>query len=101
VLEALTCPEVYNSYIMFLNNDSPVPDQIRQNPKYFPFLKGVLGAIDGSHLPARQAKTYWLLVLLICSSAMYYQDGRVAHLMVPYLLMQGSMISFCQEVDTF
>ncbi|KIJ53243.1 hypothetical protein M422DRAFT_155658, partial [Sphaerobolus stellatus SS14] len=51
VLKALACLEVYNSYIKFLNNDSPVPDQIRQNPMYFPFLKGVLRTIDGSHLP--------------------------------------------------
>ena len=51
VLHALTCPAVYNTYVKFPNENSPVPEEIRQSKKFYPFLKGVLGAIDGSHIP--------------------------------------------------
>ncbi|KIJ33470.1 hypothetical protein M422DRAFT_264575 [Sphaerobolus stellatus SS14] len=62
VLEALTCSAVYNTYIKFPDSSSPVPEFIKDNKKYFPFLKDVLGAIDGRHLlvrpPADQRARY-------------------------------------------
>ena len=30
----------------------PIPVQISQNPKFFPFFKDCMGALDGSHIPA-------------------------------------------------
>ena len=30
--------------------NSPVPPKIRNNPKFYPFFEGVLGAIDGTHI---------------------------------------------------
>jgi len=47
----LTCPAVYNTYVKFPNENSPVPEEIKRSKKFYPFLKGVLGAIDGSHIP--------------------------------------------------
>jgi hypothetical protein len=32
--------------------NSPIPVQISQNPKFFPFFKDCVGALDGSHIPA-------------------------------------------------
>ena len=42
---------MYDAYIKFPTADTPVPDEIKNNTRFFPFLKDALGAIDGSHLP--------------------------------------------------
>ncbi|KIJ24212.1 hypothetical protein M422DRAFT_194960 [Sphaerobolus stellatus SS14] len=51
VLHTLTCPAIYNTYVKFPHKNSSVPEEIRKSKKFYPFLKGVLGAIDGSHIP--------------------------------------------------
>ncbi|KIJ51807.1 hypothetical protein M422DRAFT_118590, partial [Sphaerobolus stellatus SS14] len=62
VLIALTCPEVYNTYIKFPDPTAPVSNVIKESKKFFPFLKYALGAIDGSDLlvlpPANQRAHY-------------------------------------------
>ena len=30
--------------------DAPIPPEIQENPKYYPFFKDALGAIDGTHI---------------------------------------------------
>lgn len=50
VLDALTCPAVYNAYIQLPENR--IPDDIRAEPRFYPWFKDCLAAIDGSHTPA-------------------------------------------------
>lgn len=49
-MDALTCPEVYDSYIKLPTADSPIPDEIEKSTKFFPFFKDAQGAIDGTHI---------------------------------------------------
>ncbi|KIJ26293.1 hypothetical protein M422DRAFT_133398, partial [Sphaerobolus stellatus SS14] len=52
VLDALTHPEVYKLYIKFPDVTTDcLPDNIRENKKFYLFFKDALGAIDGSHIP--------------------------------------------------
>ncbi|KIJ28317.1 hypothetical protein M422DRAFT_107730, partial [Sphaerobolus stellatus SS14] len=51
VVNALTCPAVYNTYIRFPDMNTPIPEEIRQSKKFYPFLKAAIGATDGSHIP--------------------------------------------------
>lgn len=39
----------YNRYVKFPCVDK-VPPQIRENPKFFPYFEGCLGAVDGTHI---------------------------------------------------
>jgi hypothetical protein len=43
-------PPFYTTYVHLPAADSDVPPQIRNNPKFWPFFKDCLGAIDGSHI---------------------------------------------------
>jgi len=38
----------YSKYVRF--PDGSVPHKIRKNPKWWPFFKGAIGALDGSHI---------------------------------------------------
>ena len=44
----LSSPPFYSTYI-HPPSDSPSP-YLQNNPKFWPFFKGVIGAIDGSHI---------------------------------------------------
>jgi hypothetical protein len=46
----LTSPSFYNKYVHLPSNMSPVPDKIQNNPKFYPFFAGALGAMDGTHI---------------------------------------------------
>jgi hypothetical protein len=50
-LKALSSPPFYTAYVHLPNADAPVPAEIRQNTKWFPYFQMVLGAIDGTHIP--------------------------------------------------
>lgn len=43
-------PPFYTAHVHLPTADSDVPPQIRNNPKFWPFFKDCLGAIDGSHI---------------------------------------------------
>lgn len=43
-------PPFYNKYVHLPHEDDPIPSEIRQNPKFYPFFKDALGAIDGTHI---------------------------------------------------
>ena len=49
ILNAIVSKTFYNRYVKFPRTDK-VPPQIRDNPKFFPFFKGCLGAVDGTHI---------------------------------------------------
>lgn len=51
ILNKLVSPQFYTRYVKLpLNNATP--PEILNEPKFFPFFKDCLGAIDGSHLDA-------------------------------------------------
>ncbi|KAE9407628.1 hypothetical protein BT96DRAFT_764015, partial [Gymnopus androsaceus JB14] len=50
VLDKLSSPGFYNQYVRMPGVNAPVPDFIRNNPKFFPFFAGALGAVDGTHI---------------------------------------------------
>ena len=43
-------PPFYTTHVQLPTAGSDVPPQIRHNPKFWPFFKDCLGAIDGSHI---------------------------------------------------
>jgi hypothetical protein len=49
MLNMIASKSFYNRYVKFPRVDE-VPPQIHQNPKFFPFFKGCLGAIDCTHI---------------------------------------------------
>ena len=40
----------YNQYVHLPPIGAPTPPEIQKNPKFFPFFKDALGAIDGTHI---------------------------------------------------
>lgn len=50
VLDALSSFPFYNTYVHLPPRDAPVPGHLYNNPKFYPYLKDVLGAIDGTHI---------------------------------------------------
>ena len=49
VIGALTCPAMYKAYVHLPDDSSPEAPEIKNNPKFHPYFKDCLGAIDGSH----------------------------------------------------
>ena len=39
----------YTDFVHLPDINSPVPDYISSNPKFFPFFRGAIGALDGTH----------------------------------------------------
>jgi hypothetical protein len=50
VASALTSTSFYHHYIKLLN--AQTPPEIEDNPKFYPFFKDAIAAIDGSHVNA-------------------------------------------------
>lgn len=50
VLFALSSPPFYTKYVYLPSDTTPIPDEIRNNPKFYPFFEGAIGAIDGTHI---------------------------------------------------
>jgi hypothetical protein len=50
VLNVVTSFPFYDTYVSLPDQNTPVPDFIRNNPKFFPYFEAVLGALDGTHL---------------------------------------------------
>jgi DDE superfamily endonuclease len=42
-------PPFYNDHVKLPTTDAPIPPEIQNNPKFYPFFKDALGAIDGTH----------------------------------------------------
>lgn len=50
MLKFFSSPPFYTDYVRLPDVNDPIPPEIRQNPKFFPFFKDALGAIDGTHI---------------------------------------------------
>jgi hypothetical protein len=46
----LSGQQFYTTYVRLPSVDDPPPDAIRNNPKWWPYFRHVLGAIDGTHI---------------------------------------------------
>lgn len=49
---AFASPPFYTTYVKLPAADAHVPYHIFENPRFFPFLERVIGAIDGTHIKA-------------------------------------------------
>jgi hypothetical protein len=52
VLDALTSGTVHGAYMKLPTSETSVPDEIRDSPKFFPWFKDCIGALDGTHIAA-------------------------------------------------
>jgi len=43
-------PPFYTKYVHLLTSDNPIPPEICNNPKFWPYFKNALGALNGSHI---------------------------------------------------
>jgi hypothetical protein len=50
MLQVFSGGQFYNQYVRLPPVDAPVPPIIQNNPKFYPFFKDALGAIDGTHI---------------------------------------------------
>ena len=50
MLEIFSSPPFYATYVRLPTAEDPTPPEIHNNPKFWPFFKNALGAIDGSHI---------------------------------------------------
>jgi hypothetical protein len=50
MLHIFSSPPFYTKYVQIPGVDDPVLPQIRNNPKFWPYFKDALAAIDGSHI---------------------------------------------------
>ena len=40
----------YNDHVKLPHANAPIPPEIQNKPKFYPFFKNTLGAIDGTHI---------------------------------------------------
>jgi hypothetical protein len=52
LVDALTSDEFYSSYVKLPTEHTPLAPEIESNPKFYPYFKDCLGAMDGSHFLA-------------------------------------------------
>ncbi|KAF8589953.1 hypothetical protein K439DRAFT_1330968 [Ramaria rubella] len=53
IVDAITSPAFYNTFIRLLEASQRVEQYIADNPKFYPFFKDALGALDGTHISTR------------------------------------------------
>jgi hypothetical protein len=49
----------YNTYVCPPTAGDPVPHEFSHNPRFWPFFKDCLGALDGSHIPCSPPAHEW------------------------------------------
>ncbi|THU75721.1 hypothetical protein K435DRAFT_626273, partial [Dendrothele bispora CBS 962.96] len=50
MVHAFSGPEFYTRYVRLPSIHDPPAPYIQENPKLWPFFKGCIGALDGSHI---------------------------------------------------
>ncbi|KAF8958634.1 hypothetical protein BDZ97DRAFT_1615381, partial [Flammula alnicola] len=50
MLVALSSAGFYNEHVCLPLVDDPVPSEILNNPRWFPFFEGAIGAMDDTHI---------------------------------------------------
>jgi hypothetical protein len=62
MLIIFSSPPFYTKFVRLPTKIDPTPPQIRDNPKFWPFFKNAIGAIDGSHIssaPPASERPLW------------------------------------------
>ena len=49
-LQAIASHPFYTAHVQLPDADSPIPPEIQNSHKFYPFFDGALGAIDGTHI---------------------------------------------------
>ena len=49
-MDIFSSPPFYTTYVQFPSGNN-IPAKIQWNPKFFPYFRDTIGAIDGSHIP--------------------------------------------------
>ena len=52
MLIIFSSPPFYTKYVNPPFEGDPIPESIHLNPKFYPYLKDAIGAIDGTHFHA-------------------------------------------------
>jgi len=55
MLVIFSSPGIYTRYVRLPHANDPVHPSIQDNPKYYPFFKDAVGAIDGTHIACTPA----------------------------------------------
>ena len=50
MVSIFSSPPFYTNHVKLPNANYPIPPEIQHNPKFWPYFKDALGAIDGSHI---------------------------------------------------
>jgi len=50
MLNTFSSPPIYSKYVKLPRANDPIPPTIHNNPKFYPFFEGTIGAIDGTHI---------------------------------------------------
>lgn len=50
MLIIFSSPPFYTNHVVLPTENTPLAPQIHDNPKFFPYFKDALGALDGSHI---------------------------------------------------
>ncbi|KAF8148475.1 hypothetical protein B0H34DRAFT_624814, partial [Crassisporium funariophilum] len=56
MLVAFSSAGFYNEYVCLPSVDDPIPPEICNNPQWFPFFEGAIGAMDGTHICCSPSK---------------------------------------------
>jgi hypothetical protein len=90
--DILSSRPFYTTFVTPL--DASIPSKIQSNPKFWPYFKDVIGAVDGCHIPIsppaieplriETAKVFFLKTVssyagLILTSSIHFVDGKDQH----------------------
>lgn len=50
MLAAFSSPPFFTTFVRLPKADDPVPPEIANNPKFYPYFANALGALDGTHI---------------------------------------------------
>jgi hypothetical protein len=104
MLFVFSSPPFYTKHVHLPTEHDPTPPEIHNNPKYWPFFKNALGAMDGSHInssPSNQFvkteralchKIAYFVAILVFISSIPSLDGKVLPHVHVFMKMPESMI---------
>ena len=115
MVNIFSSPPFYTNHVRLPNANDPVPLEIQQNPKFWPYFKDALGAIEGNHInfsplhhftmytkitKASSPKIAFSHAYFLFSFVMPSLDGKALPLMVKCGMMPLIMILWCQKITT-
>ena len=49
MLKIFSMAPFYTDFVCLSDMNAPIPEYIQDNPKFYPFFYGAIGALDGTH----------------------------------------------------